>query len=73
VSDDFGALCGHTLGFMLLEAPSDQGHLNLVNEINSCTNEEKLMDLSKFYINHFICACDVMVETLLFPIYGQIT
>ncbi|KIM71457.1 hypothetical protein PILCRDRAFT_93850 [Piloderma croceum F 1598] len=55
VSQDFSSMCGRILGFMLLEVPSDDGRLKLASEINSCTNEEKLIDLAKL-LTHFIRA-----------------
>jgi hypothetical protein len=60
-SQDFSAMCGRILGFMLLEVPSDDGRLKLANEINSCTNEEKLIVLAKLLLTHFILAREYQI------------
>jgi hypothetical protein len=57
-SQDFSAMCGRILGFMLLESPSDDGRLKVADEINSCANEQKLIDLDKYFLIRFIRACE---------------
>ena len=57
-SATFDSMCGRILGFLLQEAPSDEGRLHVADEINSCTNTKKLIELSERYMKHFIFACE---------------
>jgi hypothetical protein len=57
-SATFDSMCGRILGFLLPEAPSDDGRLHVADEINSCKNTEKLIELNEWYMNHFISACE---------------
>jgi len=55
VNIDYEAMCGRLLGYMLLEVPWDEGHSNVIKEINSCIGGQKLLDLATFHINFFLC------------------
>ena len=57
-SQDFSAMCGRILGFMLLEAPSDDGLLKLADEINSCKDEQALIYLGEYFLISFIRPCE---------------
>jgi hypothetical protein len=52
------ALSGRVLGFMLVELPWDEGRSKMASEINSCTNDEKLIELGQFYVHHFFRCCE---------------
>jgi hypothetical protein len=57
-SETFASMCGRILGFLLTEAPSDEGRLHLTDEINSCTNTKKLIELGECYMRYFIIPCE---------------
>lgn len=57
-SATFDSMCGRILGFWLQEALSDEGRLHVADEINNCTNTMELIKLSKWYMKHFISACE---------------
>ncbi|GBE87626.1 hypothetical protein SCP_1103030 [Sparassis crispa] len=51
-------LCGRLLGYMMLEAPTPQGRLNVAREIQTCVSASNTQDLlaalAQFYEDHFI-------------------
>ncbi|GBE84642.1 hypothetical protein SCP_0606210 [Sparassis crispa] len=51
-------LCGRLLGYMMLEAPTPEGRLNVAREIQTCTSasdtQDRLAALAQFYEHHFI-------------------
>jgi hypothetical protein len=55
---DHKAMCGRVLGYMLKELPWDNGRLKMATEVNRCINDQHLVDLGNFYINHFLLACE---------------
>ena len=54
----FDSMCGRILGFLLQEAPSDEGRLYVAGEINDCANTQELIEVSERYIKHFISVCE---------------
>lgn len=47
------------LGYLIIHAPTHSGHTYIMNEINSCNdNQEKLQTLAQFYINNFLHVCE---------------
>lgn len=49
------------LGWMLIYAPTPEGRANLVESIDHCGEDEKLVDLGKFYFNKFVNYCKHLV------------
>lgn len=52
--DDKDLLPVKLLGWMLIHAPTPEGRAHLVESINSCGNNQKIVDQGKFYLNHFM-------------------
>jgi hypothetical protein len=50
-------VCARLLGYMLIHAPIDTGRDYLAKEILSCTDDDGLERLAKFYFNHLIRLC----------------
>ncbi|KAJ8597922.1 hypothetical protein M405DRAFT_779057 [Rhizopogon salebrosus TDB-379] len=50
-------VCARLLGYMLIHAPVDTGRDHLAKEILSCTGDDGLKQLGKFYFDHFIRLC----------------
>jgi hypothetical protein len=50
-------VCARLLGYMLIHAPVDTGRDYLAKEIISCTDDDGLKRLGKFYFDHFIRFC----------------
>ena len=46
------------LGYMILEAPTDNGRTNFSNEVIACANDGSLKDIAMFYIIHFLWCCE---------------
>jgi hypothetical protein len=55
---DRSAMCGRVIGHMLRELPWDRGRSKLASEVNSCADDESLLNLGNFYIKHFLRACE---------------
>jgi hypothetical protein len=55
---DDKALSGRVLGYMLQELPWNEGRLKLASEVNSCPDEQSLVDLGNFFINYFLRVCE---------------
>jgi hypothetical protein len=53
-------VCARLLGYMIIHSPTDDGRVNIVNEINSCSNDEELHNLAKFYIDNFLRVCELL-------------
>ena len=53
---DHKSMCGRVLGYMLKELPWDSARLKMATEVNSCVDDQQLVDLGHFYINHFLRA-----------------
>ena len=51
-------VCARLLGYLILHAPTPGGQTCIVNEINSCNNDEKLHGLAQFYVNYFLRVCE---------------
>lgn len=51
-------MCGRVLGHMLRELPWDDGRAKMATEVNSCADDQSLVKLGTFYINHFLRACE---------------
>ncbi|GBE87978.1 hypothetical protein SCP_1202040 [Sparassis crispa] len=51
-------LCGRLLGYMMLEAPTPEGRLNVAKEIQTCASasdtQDRLAGITQFYDHHFI-------------------
>jgi hypothetical protein len=45
------------LGYMIIEAPSDEGRATISREINSCGDDATCMVLAEFLINHLLRFC----------------
>jgi hypothetical protein len=56
--EDYNAMCGRVIGFLLKELPWDDGRSTLAKEVINCADEQALADLGTFYINHFLRACE---------------
>jgi hypothetical protein len=54
----YKALCGRVLGHMLQELPWIHSRLAIAQEVNRCINEQSLVELGTFYIDHFFGACE---------------
>ncbi|KAI6040723.1 hypothetical protein EDC04DRAFT_1411286 [Pisolithus marmoratus] len=50
-------LCARLLGHLLRLAPIGNGQGHVQHEITLAVDDVKLMDLARFYLRHFICAC----------------
>jgi hypothetical protein len=50
-------VCARLLGYMLIHAPVDTGRDYLAKVILSCTDDDGLKRLGKFYFDHFIRLC----------------
>jgi hypothetical protein len=55
---DYQAICGRVLGFLLQELPWAEGRLVIARKVNSCINEQKLVELGQLYVDHFIRSCE---------------
>ena len=52
-------VCSRLLGYLILHAPTPGGQMCIMNEINSCDDdEEKLHRLAQFYVNYFLHVCE---------------
>ncbi|KAG9018580.1 hypothetical protein FRB90_011302 [Tulasnella sp. 427] len=47
-------MCGRILGYMMLEAPTDDGRDNVQREVNSRGTDEELQELARFYATQFL-------------------
>jgi hypothetical protein len=56
--EHYNAMCGRVLGHMLRELPWDEGRSKMASEINNCAEDQSLVNLGTFYINHFLRACE---------------
>jgi hypothetical protein len=52
------ALRGRVLGYMLQELPTINGRLKVASEVNSCVDEQSLVELGTFYITYFLGTCE---------------
>ncbi|KAF8908574.1 hypothetical protein CPB84DRAFT_1843468 [Gymnopilus junonius] len=52
--DDKKLLCVRILGYLLLEAPSHEARLAVARRVRSSETDDALIDLGKWYFNHFI-------------------
>ena len=52
-------VCARLLGYLIIHAPTQRGHVSITNEINSCNgNKMRLHELALFYVNHFLRFCE---------------
>ena len=58
-------ICARFLGYMLLEAPSEDGRTNIASEIVRCSSDEALQGLAELYKNHFMRCCEFMLTPIL--------
>ncbi|TFY67340.1 hypothetical protein EVG20_g3981 [Dentipellis fragilis] len=52
-------VCARLLGRMLLEAPTDEGRMNMASEINRTKDEVSLQELADIYKNHLLRCCEL--------------
>lgn len=50
-------ICARLLGYMILEAPTDEGRTEFVSEIVRCVNDVDLQKLAEVYKNHLLRLC----------------
>lgn len=53
-------ICARLLGYMILEAPTDEGRAEFVSEIVRCVNDEDLQKLAELYKNHLLRLCKLL-------------
>jgi len=60
-------ICARLLGYMILEAPTDEGRTEFVSEIVRCVNDVDLQKLAEVYKNHLLRLCKLL-SSLLCPL-----
>jgi hypothetical protein len=61
-------ICARILGYMILEAPTDEGRTELATEIVRCVGDEDLQKLAEIYKNHLLRVCKPLFRCLSHPL-----
>jgi hypothetical protein len=51
-------VCARFLGFMILEAPTDNGRKEFATEVLRCNSDDDLQKLADLYKNYFLRVCE---------------
>ena len=57
-------ICARLLGYMILEAPTDEGRTEFVSEIVRCVDDMDLQKLAEVYKNHLLRLCKLLSSWL---------
>jgi len=66
-------ICARILGYMILEAPTDEGRTELATEIVRCVGDEDLQKLAEIYKNHLLRVCKPLFRWLSHPLTKDVS